>query len=90
MSDQILSKSAYTAVINAPIDRVDIADWLLNLPEGRVSALRSARPHRGGLPHYRRRTSQVNQRRADRRGTRHPALHWRDYRETPLPHGVDL
>jgi hypothetical protein len=33
MSDQILSKSAYTAVINAPIDRVDIADWLLNLPE---------------------------------------------------------
>jgi hypothetical protein len=28
MSDQILSKSAYTAVINAPIDRVDIAGWL--------------------------------------------------------------
>jgi hypothetical protein len=33
MTDQILSKSAYTAVINAPIDWVDIADWLLNLPE---------------------------------------------------------
>jgi hypothetical protein len=33
MSDQILSQSAYTAVINAPIDWVDIADWLLNLPE---------------------------------------------------------
>lgn len=35
MSDQILSKSAYSAVINAPIDRVDITDWLLNLPDAR-------------------------------------------------------
>ena len=33
MADKILSQSAYTAVINAPIEWVDIADWLLNLPD---------------------------------------------------------
>jgi hypothetical protein len=33
MPDQVLSNSAYTAVINAPIDRVDIASWLLSLPD---------------------------------------------------------
>ncbi len=32
MADQILSQSAYTAIINAPIDTVDIANWLLHLP----------------------------------------------------------
>ncbi|WP_329103020.1 hypothetical protein OG792_25530 [Micromonospora sp. NBC_01699] len=31
--DQILSESAFHAVINAPIQRVNIADWLFNLPE---------------------------------------------------------
>jgi hypothetical protein len=31
--DKILTQSAYTAVIHAPIDQVDIADWLLNLPD---------------------------------------------------------
>ncbi|MDQ7995781.1 MAG: hypothetical protein AAGC76_08000 [Luteibacter sp.] len=38
MSDVIitgkqLSSSAYSAVINAPIEKVDIADWLFSLPE---------------------------------------------------------
>jgi hypothetical protein len=33
MADKILSKSAFTAVINAPIECVDIADWLLHLPD---------------------------------------------------------
>jgi hypothetical protein len=33
MADKILSQSAYTAVINAPIEWVDIADWLLHLPD---------------------------------------------------------
>ena len=33
MSDQVISQSAYTAVINAPIDAVDIAGWLLHLPD---------------------------------------------------------
>ena len=33
MADKILSQSVYTAVINAPIEWVDIADWLLNLPD---------------------------------------------------------
>jgi hypothetical protein len=33
MADKVLSQSAYTAVINAPIEWVDIADWLLNLPD---------------------------------------------------------
>jgi hypothetical protein len=34
MADKILPQSAYTAVINAPIEWVDIADWLLHLPDG--------------------------------------------------------
>jgi hypothetical protein len=33
ITDKQLSASAYTAVINAPIETVDIADWLFNLPE---------------------------------------------------------
>ncbi len=31
--DRILSLSAYTADIDVPLDQVDIADWLLTLPE---------------------------------------------------------
>jgi hypothetical protein len=31
--DKILTQSAYSAVIHAPIYQVDIADWLLNLPD---------------------------------------------------------
>lgn len=31
--DKVLVQSAYTAVIHAPIGRVDIAAWLLNLPD---------------------------------------------------------
>jgi hypothetical protein len=45
MSDQILSQSAYTGVINAPIDWVDIADWLLNPPEAEYHLRRKARHH---------------------------------------------
>jgi alkylhydroperoxidase/carboxymuconolactone decarboxylase family protein YurZ len=33
MADRILSQSAFTAVINAPVEWVDIADWLLHLPD---------------------------------------------------------
>lgn len=33
MSDKTVSNSVTTAVINAPIDRVDIWDWLWNLPD---------------------------------------------------------
>jgi len=32
-SENALSHSTVTAVINAPIEKVDIADWLLNLPD---------------------------------------------------------
>jgi len=31
--DTILSQSAYSAEIDVPIEKVDIADWLFNLPE---------------------------------------------------------
>jgi hypothetical protein len=31
--DSILSQSAYSADIDVPIDQIDIADWLFNLPE---------------------------------------------------------
>ncbi|WP_225732376.1 MULTISPECIES: hypothetical protein [unclassified Nocardia] len=33
LADKVLSESECTAVINAPIEQVDIAEWLLNLPE---------------------------------------------------------
>jgi hypothetical protein len=33
IGDKILSKSAYSHVIQVPIEKVDIADWLFNLPE---------------------------------------------------------
>ncbi|AVT80211.1 hypothetical protein [Rhodopseudomonas palustris] len=33
LSDTILSKSAFHADVDVPIDRFDIADWLFNLPE---------------------------------------------------------
>lgn len=32
MSDNILSQSAYSATINVPADKVDIAGWLFDLP----------------------------------------------------------
>lgn len=31
--DTILSQSAYSAEIDVPIEKIDIADWLFNLPE---------------------------------------------------------
>jgi hypothetical protein len=33
LTDTILSSSAYSADIDVPIARIDIADWLFNLPE---------------------------------------------------------
>jgi hypothetical protein len=33
ITEKQLSASAYSAVINAPIEKIDIADWLFNLPE---------------------------------------------------------
>jgi hypothetical protein len=32
MSERILAESAFSHIINAPIGRVDIADWLVHLP----------------------------------------------------------
>jgi hypothetical protein len=33
LTDMVLVHSEQTAVVHAPIDQVDIADWLLNLPD---------------------------------------------------------
>jgi hypothetical protein len=33
LGDKILSPSAYSHVIAAPLEKIDIADWLFNLPE---------------------------------------------------------
>jgi hypothetical protein len=33
LSDKILSSSAFSQVIAVPIEKIDIADWLFNLPE---------------------------------------------------------
>jgi len=38
-AENMLSHSKATALINAPIEQVDIADWLFNLPDTRVSAV---------------------------------------------------
>src|SRR5262245_10475394 len=33
LTDMVLVKTAKTATIHAPVERVDIADWLLHLPD---------------------------------------------------------
>jgi hypothetical protein len=33
LADKILSESAYSAEIEVPFEKIDIADWLFNLPE---------------------------------------------------------
>jgi hypothetical protein len=33
LSDKILSWSAFSHIIAVPIEKIDIADWLFNLPE---------------------------------------------------------
>ncbi len=33
LTDTILSKSAFSSEIDVPIEKIDIADWLFNLPE---------------------------------------------------------
>jgi hypothetical protein len=33
LSDKILSSSAFSHIIAVPIEKIDIADWLFNLPE---------------------------------------------------------
>jgi hypothetical protein len=32
MTDRILSQSSFSHVVDVPIERIDIADWLFNLP----------------------------------------------------------
>ncbi len=38
LSDKILSSSAYSHVVAAPIEKIDIADWLFNLRKPSISA----------------------------------------------------
>jgi hypothetical protein len=33
MTDRILSHSSFSHIVDVPIERIDIADWLFNLPE---------------------------------------------------------
>jgi hypothetical protein len=33
MTDRILSHSAFSHIVAVPIERIDITDWLFNLPE---------------------------------------------------------
>jgi hypothetical protein len=44
MADKSLSQFTYTALINAN-EWVDIADWLLHLPDRGYSTMRAAGPH---------------------------------------------
>jgi hypothetical protein len=40
ISDRTLSISTVTHIINAPLEKVDIADWLFNLPDANINAAR--------------------------------------------------
>ena len=42
LTDMVLVESEKTATIHAPVERVDIADWLLHLPDAEYSVV----PHR--------------------------------------------
>jgi hypothetical protein len=37
MTDRILSRSSFSHIVDVPIERIDIADWLFNLPEAEYS-----------------------------------------------------
>jgi hypothetical protein len=53
-SDLTLSISTVTHIINAPLEKVDIADWLFNLPDAEYQ--RCSRAHIGaGTTRYERR-----------------------------------
>jgi hypothetical protein len=38
MPNPTIAESSFSHIINAPIERVDIADWLLHLPSPNTSA----------------------------------------------------
>jgi hypothetical protein len=44
MTDRILSHSRFSHIVDVPIKRVDISDWLFNLPEAEYQ--RRSRSHR--------------------------------------------
>jgi hypothetical protein len=43
MSDPVIVDSSFSAIINAPIKRIDIPDWCFNLPEHEYQG--SSPPH---------------------------------------------
>jgi len=55
MANETISESSFTAVINAPIEKIDIADWLFDLPDAEYqrcwprASNANARPHVGRL-----------------------------------------
>src|SRR3954471_6854976 len=87
-TDLVLVHSEQTATIHAAIDKIDIADWLLNLPDAEYQ--RCAPPDHiaagstttdDGRPN-------VDQRRGGRGQPRGAALRRRDTRCAALPYGV--
>ena len=42
MTDRILSHSSFSHIVDVRIERIDITDWLFNLPEAEYNA--AARP----------------------------------------------
>ena len=42
LTDMVLVESEKTATIHAPVERVDIADWLLHLPDAEYQLLAAA------------------------------------------------
>jgi hypothetical protein len=77
LTDMVLVKTEKTATIHAPVERVDIADWLLHLPDAEVPALRATGSYRRRNNNDRRRPADVDKRGGDRRRPHGAALRGR-------------
>ena len=82
-SDRTLSISTVTHIINAPLEKVNIADWLFNLPDAEYQ--RCSRAHIGAGT-----TTSDDGRRDNRRCTYGSALRVRGQGVEVLPLGLNL
>jgi hypothetical protein len=83
MIDRILSQSSFSHLIDVPIECIDIADWLFNLPEAEYQ--RCCPPdHIAAGATSTERPADVDQRRDDRRNPDDPTLHRRNHGASSL------
>ncbi len=72
LTDMVLVKTEKTAMIHAPVERVDIADWLLHLPDAEYQRCAPPDHIAAGTT-----TTDVDQRGGDRRHPHGAALRGR-------------